>query len=554
MALSNPWVGYSERSYLTIKQSILDAMQAPVTGIPEMTDFSDNNPHVKRISIFSGIAEQLGYYIDNAARESFLFSQRLFESAVYLAGQYDYRVRGRIASISFVRLTLSAPAPSSFNIPLDTQFKTDDNIIYTVVTPATFAIGDTTKDVPVRQWIKVPASIIATSNGTANQVYSLAADVAEGSWSVTVDGQSYTAVDSFFDSSGTDKHYIVQQNKNGVMEIVFGDGINGIIPPNTKDISVGWYTTLGAAGKVGAGRINTLVSSISLPGGLTMAVTNPEKSAGEKDAEGLLDIRKNVPITLRTVYRTVTPRDYRQLTELAPGVERAGTDFKCGKVVNVYIAPNGGGIAPSQLLIDTFNYLEDKRIITLQNQIFSAGEVIVRHIINVTARPEAFNSQALADVKAALAEFYDIENQLIGGSNYKGDLYEKLEGVGTVAHVDIVLFTAVPYARALSNTYPSLTWTRELIQGSEAAKYRIIFTGTNLYKLIRNNIYLGSFATGVDVTTQDLVMNISGNYTAGNRYEFNSYNYNNSTITLLEPSVAVYDENYNQINVTGGLG
>ncbi len=77
MALDNPWVGYITRSYQQIKDSLLSRM---VTNNPEITDHSESNILVIIIGMFAGIAEMLGYYIDNMAREAFIATARKFTS------------------------------------------------------------------------------------------------------------------------------------------------------------------------------------------------------------------------------------------------------------------------------------------------------------------------------------------------------------------------------------------------------------------------------------------------------------------------------------------
>ena len=79
MALKNQWVGYISRSYLQIKNSVLQRLSEIV---PEVTDHSESNILVIIIGIFSGIAEMLNYYIDNMARESFITTARRYSSVV----------------------------------------------------------------------------------------------------------------------------------------------------------------------------------------------------------------------------------------------------------------------------------------------------------------------------------------------------------------------------------------------------------------------------------------------------------------------------------------
>ena len=55
--MNNPFISYAERSYLTIKQAIIDTIKNPVIGIPEITDYSEADEFIKMVGIWSGISE-----------------------------------------------------------------------------------------------------------------------------------------------------------------------------------------------------------------------------------------------------------------------------------------------------------------------------------------------------------------------------------------------------------------------------------------------------------------------------------------------------------------
>jgi len=549
----NPWVGYADRSYLVMKQQILTKIQNPLTGIPEITDHNESNPFIKRVSIWCGINELLGYYIDQKAREVYLMTARLLSSGIDLAKQYDYRVRGKIASTGDVVFTLSGPAVSAVSIPVDTKVGTDDGIIFSTVSNATIGIGQTSVTVGVRQWEKVASAVIANSNGLPNQSYEIASDVSEDSITVLVDGVTvFTKIDTFLYSLPTNNHYKPQYNKNNKVEVLFGDGINGAIPANTKTIAVQYYKTLGLSGNVGIGLVTNILTTIVVGGGLTISVNNIAPTTNGKDAETMDDLRKYIPLSIRTLYRAVTEQDFIDVTELATGVAKAGVRFQCGKVVSIYIAPNGGGPASSVLINDVTNYLDLRRMVTTKVQVFSAGEVFVEHELEITAVPTAYNSQVQLDVIAALQEFYSVDNQKINGTVFIGDVYELLESVTGVAHSLIKKMRPIPYARPLLASYPALVWTRIQTTTSSNATYVITFVNPTQFSVTRNNVFMGTFNTGVLVNMPDVDFTITGTYNIGDTYEFKSYDTQGSII-LDEPSLPAFNVLYLTITVTGGL-
>lgn len=554
MALTNPFIGYLDRSFLQIKQAILTKMMNPITGIPEITDHSEGNPFVKRISIWSGIAEMLGYYIDNMAKETFIYTANLYESFYRMSKQYDYRIRGRIPASGTVRITLNSTPITTVTIPIETELQTSDGIKFLTTAPATISTSATHVDIPVKQWTKVADSVIAQSNGSQNQKFELNERVADRSVNIVVDNTiPYTNVDTFVRSKFDSQHFIAGMNENAKMQILFGDGLNGLIPASTKDIKVGWYETDGRNGNIGVGLINTINSILTLPVGVTASVSNLLAITNGTDAESVSELRKFIPLSLRTLYRAVTYQDYIDVTELAPGVAKAGIQYSCGKIVDIYIAPNGGGTPSPTLLTEVFNFMEFRKMITTKHRVFGAGQVIIKHRIKVTSKPQYFNIDTYNEVKNALIDFYNVENQSVSGKVHLGDVYQLIENLPKTDYSLIELLTPVPFARPLDVGYAALVWNKEVLTTSTNAVYKITFISTTNYNVVRNNVFIGNYSTGVEITLADIKFTIVGTYVAGYKYEFNTYTYNSGSVELTEPSLPVFDLSEFELIVTGGL-
>jgi len=137
MALKNQWVGYLNRSYQQIKSSLLTRLGETV---PEVTDHSESNILVVIISMFSGVTEQLNYYIDNMAREAFISTARRFSSLVKLTRLIDYRIKAAVPASVDLLLTLPdplvfvVPGATSFTIPAGTEFTATNGIVFITYT------------------------------------------------------------------------------------------------------------------------------------------------------------------------------------------------------------------------------------------------------------------------------------------------------------------------------------------------------------------------------------------------------------------------------------
>ncbi|HEY6390736.1 MAG TPA: hypothetical protein VIX89_05640, partial [Bryobacteraceae bacterium] len=104
-------------------------------------------------------------------------------------------------------------------------------------------------------------------------------------------------------------------------EIQFGDGMRGSRPPAGAIMRAGYDYSLGAAGNVGPGSINT---SAALPPGLI--VTNPIPSWGGADAQTVAEGEKQIARFLQHRDRLVTAADFETITLRTPGVDIGRVD------------------------------------------------------------------------------------------------------------------------------------------------------------------------------------------------------------------------------------
>lgn len=549
---NNPWLNYVERDYYIIKTSITSKLQNPITGIPEITDHSQSNPFIRRVSIWSGIAEMLGYYIDNKGREAFLSSARLFNSIYKIANQYDYRIRGKIASSGAVKITLTVNTPVNVLIPAETQFSTANGLIFTSIADAIILAGTNEISIPIRQWIKKNYSVVDITTGAANQSIELNENVSDNSIKIKIDSIAYDAVETFAMETSLNKVFRQQLNLDAKYSFQLADGVNGFLPVAGKNIEAEWYETTGQ--NVGASLINSIVVPLVLPIGVNVeSIINEQATTNGKSSETIKDLKQFIPLSLRTLYRAVTRQDYIDVTKLAPGVANAGVQYNCGKSVDVYISPVGGGMASNVLLNDVFNFLDLRKMITTFINVYAAGLVFVEHKIKVRALPTYYNNDVKTNILLNLAEYYSNENQKIGGINYIGNVYQIIENSPGVESSDLEILRPVPAAMPNNPAQVQLDWNRQQTTGSVSADYRILFLNNTDFKLFRNNGFLGTFSINTQVTTSDLIFTINtGAYSTGDVYRFKTY-LSAGNIELNEPSLFSYDLQYINIEVIGGL-
>lgn len=550
MALKNPWVGYLDRSFEQMKNSILSKFPSK---LPEITDLSENETTVKQVGIWAGLLEMLGYYVDNRAREAFLPTARRFASGVKVSKLVSYRIRGSVAASADITFRLSAAAPAPVLIPTGTQVATKEGIAFITTAPATIAMGAMEATAPARQWLLKTGIVLGYSDESADQGFYLEEDVVDNSITVTIGGNVYTPVETLIFSGPDDFHFVGSVDELNRMAITFGDGINGKIPPAGGAINSTYYTSAGIAGNIAALTLTEVGAIAGLPAGYTISAFNVNRGAGGSSSEGLEELRKRIPKFIRTQNRAVTYLDYLDIAEMAPGVARAGILFNCGKFVDVYVVPEGGGVASSLLLDAVVLYFEDKRMSTTKVQALSAGAASIQLSIRVNAYGNYANSAVRTAIVAALVDFFSVENQSITGSVSIGDIYEVVEAVEGVRNSVITLINVLPYARPI-NQSDQLNWVRTVTPLSLSnVTWRLKFMSATTFQITKGNLYQGLYAVGDAVDLGEVKIMVNGESTAGLEWEFISYPYNRGSIQLAEPSIPVAFEEDLDIIVIGGI-
>ncbi len=526
--INNKWVGYLDRSFQQVKDSLISKV---TISNPEVTDHSESNILIVIISMFSGITEMLNYYIDNMAREAFIGTARKFSSMVQLVKLLDYRIKAANPSSVDVTFSFVPALTGNGTIPANTIIKTSNNVQFVTTELLALLSGDVAGTVGAKQITQLVGISLGTTNGLASQKFSLGLNYVDNSSAVYVDAILYLRVDTLGLSGPTDKHYIVEIDVDGIAYVVFGNGTFGIIPPVSKPVTADYQETLGVSGNVDQNTITTIVSVLSLPGVSTITVNNPISSSGGSGYEDVERIRTNAPLSIRTLDRAVTFQDYIDITRLATGVEKATVQFNCGKTVEIYIAPTGGGIAQSPLLASTYNFVALRKMITTFINVQPAGETELVIVMDVTSKYRVDPLLAQADIVAALVGYGDITNQDINKKVRTSDIIALVDNLDKVEFLDLALLTTRPYARP-TNHITQLLWNREtLVTCTIKSTWRLEYTGGVTFNLVRNNTFEGTINIGSTFTDVDNNITFTiqpSTYTIGEEWTFTTYPANKS--------------------------
>lgn len=543
--MKNPWIPYIGRSYNTIRASLVGALN---NKLPELVDRSPSNLFVILLDVFASVAEVLNYYIDNTVRELYPLTARRFSSMLKLAHFVNYTGKGRIPSSADIKFTLSEVIPNSnLVIPSLTVLSDDNGNTWLTQRASHIPQGSTTVMVPALQMGKVNTPNFKTADGAAFQRYELPEGYAHNSLEVTVEEETWARREVLGFSGPDDKHFTIELYPDNKLYLIFGDGVNGKVPENNLNIGISYYTTLGSQGNVPQDAINTLVSSFTLPGGRTLEVTNPLPSYGGADKENLARLRTAIPLSLRTLNRAVTRRDYEDIASLAPGVRVAKLDYdECGEDVNIYIVPNEGGIPSSGLLETVKQYVENRGIFTVKVNPRPSGESYVRISLQIKGEYGISSSTILSEATQALSKLYNAQTGDINQPVLLSHIISSVHNLRTVNNVILKTLYIKPYLRSRYHD-SHIEYDIQVLPGANVKVSYILQYDAPKLRLLRGNqivIEIGpdQFGEYIDIDNQfkilvtDLVIGAELN----NYWEFTIYP-PNTNIELDDFSVPVFD-------------
>jgi len=292
----------------------------------------------------------------------------------------------------------------------------------------------------------VTGEVVASSDGSAGQRYSLArSPVVDDTLVVTVDEGAGPAVwgrvPSLLESLGTDTHYAVRRDENGVVWIEFGDGTYGRPPRRgLNNVTASYCVGGGTNGNVPANAISKLVTTIDQ----LNLVFNAEAASGGTDAEAASSAILRGPQQFRSMGRAVTASDYETLAT-AFGVAKVTALPKGWNTIQLVVAPAGGGQPTDTLKEDLLAYLEPKRILTSIIEV--VGPTYVGVYINATVHvaPQFSTSLVQQQVVSTLNTLLAFDNLDFNQTLYISKLYEVIQEIDGVAGVNITRFARGPY-------------------------------------------------------------------------------------------------------------
>ena len=555
MGITNKWLNPYQRSYQQIKAKLVESLMGlkDPQGQKLITDYSEGNILIIILSLFAAIAEVLHYYVDNMARETFLSTARRYDSVVKHGALVDYHARAAIAATVDVILSRSITGNSigaKLTIPQGTLFTDSNGNSWLSARDVTWYSNVTTCKVPIIQHEKYTASalnnmVIPTGDRVILNLGTLPNGkyYEQGSMSLQIGGETWVLVDTFAKSKPTDKHFMVSVDESLSPYIMFGDGTFGKKPAaGAKITNVVFYLTNGAQGNVKSNTITSVPSVIS--SSITDAtVSNAYDAGGGSNYENFTMLKEHIPLSVKTLGVAITKEDFESLAMLVDGVNKAKADYECGRKLTVYISPDGGAVASSELINRVYNLLSQRAPMTTWLKVKSAGKVQIILEMDVTGKKSYKTAEIQTQILTALYNAYSPEQAQIGGSVRVSDIYALIDNLSTVDYLHLTKFYIKPWPTTIYGNKELNLGQFKLNKAKGSMTYYITFNSSTTFtvrSVLNGYVTTGSVGSSIQIIDKangfDFSLDIQNNsYQSGYRY----------SITVSEPNHDYEDPGFN---------
>lgn len=450
MSTSNNWLNPYQRSFNDIKAKLISELRLQ---IPEITDYSEGNIFVIIISIFAAIAEVIHYYIDNMAREAFLPTARRYSSLYKHAKLVDYHIKSAIPATVDVILYKNdnTPIGQDITIPLNTEFTSSDGKTWISTKTVIWYKDSYYVTIPLIQQklvgepdriqlgnILSPDSIIYITDIPSDQKYT------EGSMNLYINDEPWILVNTFAYSSSRDKVFKVEVDEQLRPYIKFGDGQFGMKPEYNATVQASYSLTYGSAGNIATNNFTTVPQNIQIIDS-KIIINNVIPATGGSDYETFNMLKNHIPLSIKTLGVAITKEDFEAIAKMVGGVDKAYANYVCGRYVEIYITPDGGGEASSALLDSVEKTISKSKVITTSIEVLSTHKSQVFLDMTITGKKSFKSNDISNQVKKALTTAYDYNNSDINKPVRLSDIYALVDNQSMVDYLTINRLYQLPY-------------------------------------------------------------------------------------------------------------
>jgi hypothetical protein len=251
--------------------------------------------------------------------------------------------------------------------------------------------------------------------------------------------------------------FVVEVDNDGTASVRFGDNELGRKPlPSAAQTRNSFFALYrvgnGRQGNVGRESITCIANSPSFNAEGIFWARNPMEAQGGIDAEDMENVRQYAPQAFRTQERAVTEKDYAEVLQRHPGIQKACADFRwTGSWYTAFIAVDrfGGLLVDDAFKQDVVRHLERYRLSGYDLEITNPAYVPLDISLRVCTAPNylwsnierallnTFNNKVLPTGEKG---FFHPDNFTFGQTVYLSGIVEAALGVKGVTSIKVEVF------------------------------------------------------------------------------------------------------------------
>jgi len=279
---------------------------------------------------------------------------------------------------------------------------------------------------------------------------------AESTLTVKVDDLEWEESSSLYGLDARSQQYTVRLDNEANAYITFGDGKQGArLPTGEENVTATYRSGIGYDGEVDADSLKLLKTK---PQGIR-SVTNPVAASGADEPETMDKARTNAPLTVLTMDRIVSLKDYEDFARAFTGIGKAQAIILWNgesELVHITIASSSGKTidSTSQTYENLVEAIETYRnpIARVQVATFESRLFHVEAKIMIDSRYT--ESTVLDEAKAALESAFSFDERDFGQSVTAAEVINVIQQVAGVVYVDLEKLYLADDAEGSSQTSP----------------------------------------------------------------------------------------------------
>jgi hypothetical protein len=304
---------------------------------------------------------------------------------------------------------------------------------------------------------------------------------------IRVNDLLWKEVPSFYGYGPNERIYITRLDNDGKTLIRFGDGKTGSrLPSGQENITATYRKGIGLGGLLTADQLSILMTR---PFGVK-EVMNPIGSSGAADLETLDQARQNAPLTILTLDRVVSLKDFENFTQAFAGIEKARADWVWdGETRLVYLTvagANGKRVdEESTLYQNLWDAIEGSCNERQPFRIKSYASLRFHLKVNIWIDHWYIKEKVMTDVETTLNQVYSFKQRRLAQPVTKSEVMAVIQEVKGIVAVDLDELFLTGEANILNSYLPARRgrWDRQQNQPAPAELLTLSPDGMTLVEM-----------------------------------------------------------------------